>query len=1328
MLNFVEDVMTAKLLETVYKKHFRMRIAFPLSLFACLVFGLAMLVLAPSRATAQTGGEGGIQGTIVDATGAVIPNAVVTATNVSTGVSTTRQASRDGYYTISPIIPGTYTVSATAQGFGGFKQENFSVNAMKLTGLNITLAIGDTSAEVTVTEAPPQLETTNATLGGVMENSTYQNLPILMGGQQRDATAFASLMPGAQPGARTPIIAGTGNYLAEISLDGIPITTSNQQGDNRVIFNSVPVDAVDQFQVLTSTPPAEYQGAGLLNFTIKSGGNQYHGTAADFVRNTAFDTWGFSAPALMCPDPNNLSNKIQCKKPVEHQNELVGTVGGPIPFLRHKGFFFAAYDRYHGRAGVNPNTLTVPTANMRTGDFSELIAGNRAGCTPGTAGCAGQIYDPTTQATCTANSTTGPCRYQYGYGPSGTPGPAGNPILNGLPVNAIPKSEQSPISLYNAQWLPAPTNTGLTNNFLGGVGSGYDNWEMVARGDYDLTASQRLSLTFTMGTRANKPYSIGNNGVVLPFPYAQATYATVKPTIATLEHSIILTPRLSNQFRYGFVNMGGPPIKNITDGVAPYRSIDSGITGLPAGQASNDFAASTFGTSTAFATAISQWQFGSASGASQTSVADTYTLKDNLLYVRGQHSMTFGFQYQWLDDNASTEDSGSYSLTAAYNPVETSNFNANGSSSNASLNSPYTGFSYASFLLGAVSSSSETVQPFSVLGGRFHPFAPYFQDDWKITPKLTLNLGLRWDYMPPFHEVQDRWSFLNPTMTNPVSPFPGALQFAGNRGAGISCMCKTPVQTYWKNWGPRIGAAYAVTNRTVIRGGFAVVYSHAGGTGGRAGAAVGTGQAGFNATTSFSEVSTGATAGPAFYLNNGPAFTTAGIANTNYGGLGVTPPVPQAPSATSAGLNAGNYYNGSTYVSPSSIGYADPYYSGRAPEFIFYNLGMQQSLTNSLTLSINYAGSESHFVVTGGSNLRGYWANQLDPVYYAGLGGATVPGGTSPLLTAQATAANIAAAQAIMPSIKTPPMSYIAAAAAGKSATIAQMLVAFPQYSSVTDTWGQNGGNMSYNSLQVTLNQREWKGLSYTVNFTWSKNMGDDGTFRSGFNIPGTAISNGKSYHQDRIERSLTLTDVPRNVSIFGVYALPFGKGHIGGDHFLVRTLASGWQLSSIYQYRTGVPLAITTTCTAVGQGTCMPDMNRGFSGSAHTNGNYGAKMTAAQLGTIPYINVNAFSKPAFFNSAQSSPLQLIGSAPRTGAYGLRNPNYWNDDASIRRTFNLTAQNRVNLVIGVDCTNIFNHPTLGGINTTWSATSTTFGSVGSASGFRAFQFSGRINF
>jgi hypothetical protein len=257
------------------------------------LFALFALLAVPTTLMAQTGGEGAISGSVTDSSGAVVAGASVTATNIATGVITTRPTTSDGLYEISPIIPGTYTVTATASGFQKFVQNNMVVDAMHVTGLNVSMKVGSGSETIIVTSAPPALETTNATLGGAMESNVYMELPLLVSGnQQRDITQFSNLLPGAQlnPGGRSSIIGGTAQRLGEEYLDGIALTTITQQGDNRPVFNVVPMEAISEIQVVTSGFSAEYEGAGLENYTLKSGTNKYHGTVADFIRNRMFDT------------------------------------------------------------------------------------------------------------------------------------------------------------------------------------------------------------------------------------------------------------------------------------------------------------------------------------------------------------------------------------------------------------------------------------------------------------------------------------------------------------------------------------------------------------------------------------------------------------------------------------------------------------------------------------------------------------------------------------------------------------------------------------------------------------------------------------------------------------------------------------------------------------------------------------------------------------------------------------------------------------------------------------------------------------------------------
>ncbi len=267
--------------------------------------------------------------------------------------------------------------------------------------------------------------------------------------------------------------------------------------------------------------------------------------------------------------------------------------------------------------------------------------------------------------------------------------------------------------------------------------------------------------------------------------------------------------------------------------------------------------------------------------------ANTFTAQDNLMWVKGRHSMVFGFQWQSLQDNEN------FALTATFNfnSIQTQGYNSSGTLLST------TGNAYASYLLGAVNSSGISQNSIGETGGRYKTYAAYIQDDFKVSSRLTLNLGLRWEVFGPFTEVNNLMSFFNPKLPNPaVGGYPGALQFAGNRTNG--CNCSTPVDTHYRNFGPRLGAAYSLNDKTVLRAGYAIMYVHVGGVGGRNNSRQGLSQLGFNATNNSTSPGNNA---PAYYWDNG------------------VPPIAQAPPFLDPSYGTG-------YITSNPTGVQNPVY------------------------------------------------------------------------------------------------------------------------------------------------------------------------------------------------------------------------------------------------------------------------------------------------------------------------------------------------------------------------------------------------------------------
>jgi hypothetical protein len=1144
-------------------------------------FVLLVVLIATAPGLAQIGGSGSVQGTVTDSSGAVVPGAIVTAANVATGVQTRRQTTDVGYYVLSPLSAGQYTVTVTAAGFHTFRQEHVTVDALAVVGLDVRLEVGQASETVTVSAEPTPLNTSDASMGQTMRNELYTALPLTMGARgsanniPRDPMAFLTLLPGmsAFGGQSGGAYGGAIQGSQEVYVEGLAMTNPVLQGESRYISIGMSIEAIEQFQFETPSAGAGmYSGQGATNFVIKSGTNSFHGSAYYANRNTVFDARGFFAT----------------RRPYQNQNEFTATLGGPI--VKNKLFFFASYGGFRKRQQAGPAFFSIPTLRQRTGDFGEVPA---------------IIYDPLT-----TSCTPAPCTRQA------------------FAQQRIPAARFSSVSSFLQSQLPAPTHAGIQNNLQTTTDTGHNVDSTTNKIDWNKSEKHQFYLLLNHGHKfMPKPQS----QVAMPLPYGDGRLIDEIMTTAQVRHTYVITTNTLNQISFG-LNRFNVPLSNIT--IDGEWAIKAGLTGLPPGEASLAFPAIAFGGPNSPA----GWRTANSSAFDQ--VHNTFTLTDTVQWLTGKHSLTFGGQVQWLQANEKPRTYGS-TASWAFSNTQTAGFNNTGTLLTA------TGNSYASYLLGGPNSSSLDEDSVVGVGGRVRTYAWWVQDNYKVARKLTVNLGLRHDISTPWVEVANRMSWLNPDRPNPaINGFPGVLEFAGF--GPNSCQCRNNFAPYYRALGPRVGFAYQLTSKTVVRGGYAMTYSRQGSGGGRGSGTTGTGLLGYTASPSFNSLDGGIS--PAYYWDRGvPAYQRA----------------PFFDPTLNTGFTTQNPQGG-------SITYGNPEESNRPPRYQNWNLSIQRAITNTFVLDVAYVANNAHYV---GGGPAGIWSAEMHPRYLA-LGN---------LLRSAATPANLAAARAIFPEIALPFPNF--------SGPISQMLRPFPQYSGVTNRWG-NRGNINYNSLQVIGRKTLSHGLIFNFNYVLSKGF-DDLSSRSG-------------YFTDKAQS----TQPAHVANMMFVYQLPFGRST---SYAVLRNIVRDWQLSGVTTLATGAGLgSFAAACNLPNAGSCNADYNPAFSGPVRINGDYG---TGDLLGARPpFLNINAFSAPAAFT---------YGTTPRTLAYGLHGPARYNQDISVRRDVRL----REGWTLGVeaDFINIFNVVNFGNPNT--STTSTAFGTITSQSNLpRLIQLGARVTF
>ncbi|MCS7026171.1 MAG: TonB-dependent receptor [Bryobacteraceae bacterium] len=850
-------------------------------LLGLLLAGLTWTVLPLSAQTALAT----ITGTVTDQQGAGVPNVKVTVTNNATMLTYSGTSSSDGTYVIPQLPIGAYSLVATAPGFKTFQQRSITVEVSQRLRLDIRLEVGAVSESVNVTAELPRVQTEDSTLGAVVERKRIEELPL----NGRHVFNLVKIVAGVQPRFNnTDGFAEISNQaFSQIRINGGPAYGNQFFLDGSV--NSAPVhneiavvpmvDAVQEFRVETNALKAEFgqTSGGVINVVTKSGTNEFHGSLYEFVRNDALDARNaFSTQ----PDPR--TGRI---KQLLRYHQFGGTVGGPVwlPRMYNGGnqtFFFVGYEQWRWVSSGAPRLGSVAIPEWREGNFSNLRDG-RGQLIP--------LFDPATTA----------------------PNPAGSGFVRApLPGNLVPRSRMDPLSLRVLAFMPEPNATPtdpftFANNFTALIPSRSNQGVTSLRVDHRLSESDSLFFRYsgTRNTRQDRGWGLG--------PADPAARNDQRDNHnAILNYTRVISPRLLNDLRFAASRQWLPFLHPSFDQNWPQR------LGYPAIIPQDQFPPVT----------ISGLLGIGSSGFSGGLRAQQYVqIVDSVNYTRGRHNFKTGIDLRWsrLSFINRVNPSGLFNFTAALtgNPLVPAN----------------TGLGLASFLLGEVAGGQQGFRPFFQY--RSLPLGVYFQDDWKVTPRLTLNIGVRYDVSFGPSELHDRHSSFDPFVVNPETQMPGVMTYAG---VGRP---RTFVDLDRNNFGPRIGLAWDPRGdgKTAIRAGYGLIYtiSEIGHTQGDNSSALG-----FSVDTPFQAPT--ATPQKAFQFSVGPSFLLQ-------------------PLGAAGGPSAFRGF---------SVRYQDR--NGLTPYMQQWNFTIQRALWAGWVASVVYAGSKGTKLFGGNYDL-----NQLDPRFFA---------------------------------------------------------------------------------------------------------------------------------------------------------------------------------------------------------------------------------------------------------------------------------------------------------------------------------------------------------
>lgn len=850
----------------------------PLTLRAASrIFPVAVAVLFLfATAFAQTD-QGAVTGVVEDSSGAVIPNARVTVTNVDTGLALQAKSNQSGVFVVSPLKVGNYEVSATANGFQTVTRKNLHLDIQQR--LNVTLALppGSVSQTVTITSAAPLLQTQDAAVGQVISAKAINDTPL----NGRNWVYIAQLTAGVAPPFGNTRGSGTGDFVANgqraeqnnFILDGVDNNTNLVDFLNGSSYiMRPPPDALSEFSLQTSDFSAEFghSAGAVLQANIKSGTNHIHGDVWEYLRNTNLDAIPWNAGA-------------NAKVPPYHQNQFGATLGFPI--WKNKLFYFG--DIEADRISIsNPSLINVPTALMRQGDFSELLNGNLTGV-----GAPTMLYEP--------NSAD-----------------PGQPMVCNGQQNVLCSGQINSVASKILSLYPAPnTNDGKTyNNYRVNLGNTDNTIQWDQRLDWNISAKDQSYVRYSY------LHEIKTNGLPLGPVLDGSGYGGQYDTNLAMNfmgsETHIFNPSLTNEFRFGYnwgvFNFQQPNAFNPTLaqslGLGPLPpGLKPGQYGLPQGYVNGT---------------IQQWGSTGISRESQ----NVYQILDNVSKIWGNHSLKFGVSFQAVR------------FYYIYAPSDLGQYHWDGQFTGLP-GVPNTGSAVADMLADQENYAAVSVSP-NVNDAQWYD-AAYAQDDWRVTPKLTLNLGVRYDFFQPYKENSGRQA--NFVVTGPlgIGTGSGILQFPKSQqsidlGAPfLSALAKDNVSVEFVNndrlvtgqklnFSPRIGFAYTPLHNTALRGGFGIFY---GGL-----QSEGNGNLGAN----FPYSNQANFYAPSCVQDNCPSLAAQGI--TLQAGL-----VP----AIGPGLQ--------TFVSYPGFHSIDP--KVKTPYTMNYSLAVQQAISPNLAATVSYVGN-----------------------------------------------------------------------------------------------------------------------------------------------------------------------------------------------------------------------------------------------------------------------------------------------------------------------------------------------------------------------------------